>query len=187
MPIRTSPIPSSNVRERGDTNGGLLNFERECVVLFSDLAQGLAVPRSLGQIYGLLFASPCPLSFTDIVDRLPISKGSASQGLQLLRSLGAVYSAGDAVVPRRDSDDRRERFLPEMSLRRLMGGVLREKVQPMLGDSGKRMRRLRQFARLAHGTEAEFSIERIKQLEAWRRQLGLFLPLIRTFLVSGRD
>jgi hypothetical protein len=163
------------------------DFERECVDFFSELAQALGVPRSVGQIYGVLFASLTPLSFTDIVERLDISKGSASQGLQWLRSLGAVCGANGLVGPKQGADGRRERFAPELSLRRLIGGMLREKIHPLLGDSGARMRRLRECARQApNAPGAKFSLERVKQLEAWRRQLGLFLPLVKTFLVSGR-
>jgi DNA-binding transcriptional regulator GbsR (MarR family) len=163
------------------------DFEQECVFFFAELAQVLNVPRSLGQIYGVLFASPSPLSFTDIVERLDISKGSASQGLQLLRSLGAVRGADGMGVPKYSAAGRRERFVPELSLRRLMGGMLQEKIQPLLGDSGTRMRRLRECARQApHASGAKFSLERVKQLEAWRRQLGLLLPVLKKLLGSGR-
>src|SRR5688572_16073888 len=65
-------------------------FERECSQLFGEIVEVLGVPHSVGQIYGVLFASPKPLSFSDIIKQLEISKGSASQGLQLLRTLGAI-------------------------------------------------------------------------------------------------
>ena len=61
--------------------------------MFADIVSALGIPKSIGQIYGLLYASATPLSFSDIVERLEISKGSVSQGLQLLRSLGAINVA----------------------------------------------------------------------------------------------
>jgi hypothetical protein len=53
-------------------------FERECVAFFAGVVGVLGVPPSVGQIYGLLFASPEPLSFTDILEVLNASKGSVS-------------------------------------------------------------------------------------------------------------
>ena len=64
-------------------------FEGECVAFFAEIVQLFGIPKSVGQIYGLLYASYQPLGFTSIVERLEISKGSASQGLHLLRTLGA--------------------------------------------------------------------------------------------------
>jgi len=162
------------------------DFERECVDFFAELAQALSVPRSLGQIYGVLFASPSPLSFTDIVERLDISKGSASQGLQLLRSFGAVRRADGNGAGKRSGAGRREQFVPELGLRPLISGVLREKIEPLLGAGGNRMRRLRDSARQAPSKPGvKFSLERVKQLETWRRQLGLLLPLVKTFFGFG--
>jgi hypothetical protein len=186
--------PMKNVRlawpvaERSSIAAGKVSadFERECVDFFAELAQALSVPRSLGQIYGVLFASPSPLSFTDIVERLDISKGSASQGLQLLRSLGAVRSVGGSGGPRHGGESRCGQFVPELGLRPLIGGVLREKIEPLLGAGGTRMRRLRECARQAPSAPGEkFSLERVKQLETWRRQLGLLLPLVKTFFGFG--
>ena len=149
-------------------------FETECVEFFAELVEIFGVPWSVGQIYGVLFASPQPLSFSDIVERLEISKGSASQGLQLLRSLGAVKVAPGA-------EPRREYFEPELGLRKLLGGVLRERVEPMLRAGGSRMARLHQLAETSD-EEGEFYFDRVKQLETWRRQMTLILPVLRTLL-----
>ena len=155
-------------------------FEHECVEFFSEVVQVLGVPRSVGQIYGLLFASPRPLSFTDIVEQLDLSKGSASQGLQLLRSLGAVQNVGT-------ENNRRDLFEPELGLRKLVRGVLREKVEPLLNGGNARMQRLRAAAaRAPDGAGEKFSRLRVKHLEIWRRQMGLLLPVLKTLLDPGR-
>jgi DNA-binding transcriptional regulator GbsR (MarR family) len=155
------------------------NFERESVGFFAELSQALSVPRSLGQIYGLLFASPCPLSFTDIVERLDISKGSASQGLQLLRSIGAINEA--EPTEKRAENQRIVRYEAEMSLRQLVSGVLRERVMPMATTGTARLKRLRQLAQQAPG-ENEFYLDRVKQLETWRRRLNTVFPVLNTLL-----
>ena len=154
-------------------------FARECVVFFMEVVQVFGVAPSVGQIYGLLFASPQPLSFSDIVERLEISKGSASQGLQFLRSLGAV-----ATIDRDNGGDgggRREYFEPELSLRLLMSGVLRERVSPLAGASGNRIARLQELAEQA-GCEKEFCLDRAKQLRTWRRRMKTVLPVLTTLL-----
>ncbi len=150
------------------------DFEAECVSFFAEVVQILGVPPSVGQIYGLLYAAPGALSFTDIVERLEISKGSASQGLQLLRSLGAVYIVEGA-------DRRREYFEPELGLRRLVSGVLRERLQPFAVESDSRLARMRALAE-REGPEQDFCQERVRQLETWRKQLRLVLPILGTLL-----
>lgn len=155
-------------------------FEHECVAFFADVVQVFGVPRSVGQIYGLLFASPQPLSFTDIAERLDISRGSASQGLQALRALGAVRSAGS-------EGERRERFEPELGLRKLVSGVLREQVEAVVAGGGVQIRKLREQAGAAPDAAGrEFSEKRVKQLETWRGQMRLLLPLLKTILGPPR-
>jgi hypothetical protein len=172
--------------------GNPADFQSECIELFSEVVYALGLPKSIGQIYGLLYASLAPLSFSDIVERLGISKGSASQGLQLLRSLGAINladaklyalsfkpNAGGAAVPHRDY------YEPELGLRRLLGGIIRGRIEPLVGQGRARMRHLRELAEAAaDGAYKEFQLERVEQLESWRRQSTLVLPVLKTLLAS---
>ena len=209
---RAVPAPRCSVEAKPAGGGGRPPvggcFETECATFFSEVVQVFGVPKSVGQIYGLLFASPEPLSFSDIVERLDISKGSASQGLQLLRSLGAINvaqakqperstkSGGSAdktkqqrrasslpVGPLRLAPDapRREYFEPEMSLRRLMGGVIQERVAPLAAAGTDRLGRLGELARSNAGA-GDFDSERVKQLETWRRRLRAVLPVFAMML-----
>jgi hypothetical protein len=165
------------------------------------------VPRSVGQIYGLLYSSREPLSFSDIVKRLGISKGSASQGLQLLRSLGAVNIADatrqagsdkreakrskqavgapplapDAPVVRPLEPPRRIAYEPELGLRRLLSGILQERVMPLATARVDRLTRLRELAE-QDGEAGDFYLGRVKQLETWRRRLKTVLPVLSALL-----
>jgi HTH-type transcriptional regulator, glycine betaine synthesis regulator len=188
-------------------------FQAECVQFFAEVVQIFGVPRSVGQIYGVLYASPAPLSFSDIVERLDISKGSASQGLQLLRSLGAINEAkceelgakNKAVSAKRDADtslsglgispspltslplagdgtrNARIAYEPELSLRRLVSGVLRERMTPLAATSADRLNRLRELAE-QDGEGNDFYLERAKQLNTWRRRLRTVLPVLSALL-----
>jgi len=72
-------------------------------------------------------------------------------------------------------------------LRKLVAGVLREKVDPLLDGGTVRMDRLRTAAAKSPDAAGEkFSRSRVKQLETWRRQMGLLLPVLKTLLGPGR-
>jgi hypothetical protein len=167
------------------------SFEQECVLFFAEIVQLFGVPKSVGQIYGVLYASPDPLSFSDIVERLDISKGSASQGLQLLRSLGAILEAdsappstspnlngsGASGMPRAT----RVVYAPELSLRQLVTGVLRERIAPMATTGTHRLKRLKLLAEEAPA-DSRFYLGRVKQLEIWRKRFTTVLPLLIALL-----
>ena len=120
----------------GSASAALTLGETEVIAMFVQMTQVLGVPRSLGEIYGLLFATPQPLAFQDIADRLNLSKGSVSQGLRFLRTVGAIQPV---VV----AGDRREFFEPVVELRALVGGFLRERLNPQLETWGTRAKALK--------------------------------------------
>ncbi len=154
-------------------------FTRECVEFFSEVVHVLGLGRSVGQIYGLLFASPRALSFTDIAESLDISRGSTSQGLNFLRELGAVR----AVAGEND----RQFFEPELQLRTLVAGVLKERVDPVVKGGAVRIKQLREHGKASpNAAGKKFTQERLQKLESWRRQIGMLLPILKTILVPGR-
>lgn len=123
----------------------LAPHEREVIDLFVRLSRLLGQPRSFGEIYGLLFLSPQPLTMDDLMKRLGLSKGSASQGFKFLRNLGTVRAI---EVP----GDRRVNHEAVAKLRSLAGRILREKVEPHLSRGQERLDRV---ARLLDGLQVE--------------------------------
>src|SRR5688572_14303026 len=99
-PIHTAPIMPRLV-VAGDRPADLVAFENEVVDFFVAAADLLGVPKSVAAIYGIVFASPHPLTFSDIEERLAISKGSVSQGLKVLREIGALEEVFTRRVPAR--------------------------------------------------------------------------------------
>lgn len=162
--------------DTGTSTVGLTTLQREVVDFFVDGVRVLGLPRSLGEIYGLLFISTEPLSLDDLVRDLGISKGSASQGLRTLRTLGAVREAPG-------NGDRRTYYEPAVDLKRLVGGFIREQVRPHL-DSGKtKLKSISETASLtANPADSEFFNDRIQRLESWMKRGGQVLPMLQKIL-----
>lgn len=151
-------------------------LQRQVVDFFVDGVRVLGLPRSLGEIYGLLFISPVPLALDDLVTKLDISKGSVSQGLRTLRSLGAVRETGGNA-------DRRTYYEPAVDLKRLAGGFIREQVRPHLESGKSKLKLLSETASLtADPIEREFLKDRIDRLESWMKRGGQVLPILQKLL-----
>lgn len=151
-------------------------WERQVVAIFVDGVRVLGLPRSIGEIYGLLFISESSLSLDDLVRRLQISKGSASQGLRLLKSLGAVREAEGGV-------ERRTYYEPAIELKRLAGGFIREQIRPHLESGKTKIGRLAITTRdIADPVRRKFLSERVERLETWMRRGGKVLPVLQKLL-----
>ena len=155
------------------------DWEIAAIDLFLNAANSFGLPKSYGQIYGLLFCRDHPLSLDCVMELLKISKGSASQGLRALRQLGAISS----VLEHRD---RKERFVAEIRLRKLVSGFLREKAEPHL-DKG--LSRLKQIENLLETSNDEDSqkrgTRRYEILSGWHRQMSRLLPWVK--MIVGKS
>src|SRR5690606_35275941 len=150
-------------------------IETQVIDLFVNGVRALGLPKSVGEIYGLLFASPSPLSFDSIVERLKISKGSTSQGLKFLRSLGAVqpvYVAGE----------RKDHFVAETDLKKLVTGFVRGELRPHLDSGSTRVDNLVEHLPANDLAAQDFYKARIGKLRAWHKRARQVLPIIEKFL-----
>jgi len=176
----------------GGGKSPLTPIEAQFIELFVAVTEVLGVPRSLGEIYGVIFASPQPASFQHIVDRLGISKGSVSQGLRMLRNFGAIRTV---YLP----GDRRDHFVPETELRTLVGGLLRDRIYPHLDEGRRRLEQVRVQMGEDKGVKvdkkkvqtpeetrvaADLAVlkARVEKLESWRKKGALVLPIITRVL-----
>ena len=136
------------------------------------------MPKSVAAIYGICFASPEPLSFTEVQERLDLSSGSISQGLKVLREVGALK-----VV--RTELDSREYVTPDLELRKLVQHWITERLQRQLAAG---QTRLQSIAKAVPGGGAPASKElrdRIKALQGWHDKASAVLPFVRTALKLG--
>jgi HTH-type transcriptional regulator, glycine betaine synthesis regulator len=177
--VTPSPSTSSRRPVYALSGEGLDALEKEVIALFVDLARMLGLPPSYGEIYGLLYTATRPLSFTDIHERLTLSKGAVSIGLQALRTIGAVRPADDGP------DWRREHFVAETELRTLMAAFLRNSIEPQLKEGMSRLETIKtdhQAALAGTTDDAVLFRERIERLHAWHRRGATVLPMISKFL-----
>ena len=142
-------------------------------------AQSAGLPRSVGEIYGLLYLSAKPMSAPEIGQALSISKGSVSTGTRQLLALGfirkvwvqserkdhfeAVLELGDML---RSAYDRIFKVRAQNAERRL------DAVQDSLELSRKEM------------TPEEHALiqERLERLAKIQKRAKQFLPLIERLI-----
>ena len=150
---------------------GLSELESEVIALFTRMADLLNLPRSVGEIYGILFISSEPLCLDDCRLRLNISKGSTSQGLKILRTFGAIRTV---YIP----GDRKDYYVAETSLRKVASGFASEQIQPHVASGADRIERIRELLDDYDEKDRQELLEKVDLLENWQRRAGKTLPLI---------
>ena len=157
----------------------LFDWEVAVIDLFLNAANSFGLPKSYGQIYGLLFCRDQPLAMDEVMELLKISKGSASQGLRALRQLGAVSSV---FAP----GDRKERFVAESRLRKLVGGFLREQADPHLEKGTARLKQIESLVNDIEDVDARMrGARRHEILSGWHRQMSRLLPWVK--MIVGKS
>ena len=153
--------------------------ELEIISIFVRLADLLNLPKTVGEIYGLLFISEDPMCLDDLMNKLKISKGSTSQGLKILRSFGALKKI---YIP----GDRKDYYLAEDSLRKIANGFANEQIQPHLESGSERLEYIRGLIIEDDKLNKKFVKEKIKKLENWEAKANMFLPLALK-LIGGKN
>ena len=150
-------------------------WELGAIDTFVHAAQLIGIPKSVGQIYGLLFCREQAMPMDAIMAVLAISKGSASMGLKTLRQIGAVKTV--FLV-----GDRRDHYVAELRLRKLVAGFIGEQVQPHLSSGKERLDHLESLIEHLDGSEQELAERRLEILRSWHGKTGAILPVVRKLL-----
>jgi len=171
-----------NLADKSDLKPAVPELEQveiETINLFVQFSRALGQPRSYAEIYGLLYLSQHPLAMDDLIDRLQMSKGSASQGLKYLEDLGAVravYLAGE----------RRTHYEAVAELRNLAGRFLGQQIMPFFDDSSARLDQMMAHAQKLSGARRKHAMARIKMLRSWERNARRLLPFMLAILGGRR-
>lgn len=154
----------------------LSELEIEAIEMFINFLRLIGLPKSIGEIYGLLFVSTQPLSMEAMMNRLNISLGAASQGLKLLRSFGAVkvtYQPGD----------RRDYYVADLQLSNFVTVFIKDELQPRMERSLERIKRMERLMEDMSPEERKLTQEKIDRLKHWLEKGQTMLPWILRFLV----
>lgn len=163
------------------TSSDLSPAQMEMIEAGGRLCQLIGVPRSVGQIYGLLFMSTNALSLDDIADRLGISKGSASTGTRQLlawRAIRQIWVLGE----------RRDHFVVEPDIGNLIRTTYSEFLKPRLNSSSERIERIalalkeEESGGKLSASEYEVCVKRLKMLQRMQKKLQSLVPLAEKFL-----
>ena len=177
MPDATTLMPpkARNLLQKQERSASVVGFEEAVVDFFVDAADLLGVPKSVAVLYGIVFASPQPLSFADIQARGTLSKGSVSQGLRVLREMGAIKEVSAPA-------DRSELFTPDLEMRRLIQRFLEQRLEKQLAAGKSRLSDLQRALPNLEKSHAETLRSRLEQLQSWHEKARALLPIARTFL-----
>ncbi len=157
-----------------DPEPALDDFQLECIAIFQRAAAAFSLAPSIGQVYGLLFATPDPLNLDQITARLQSSRGGTFQSLRWLRQIGAVERV---FLP----GQRKEYFKAVLNLRKLAGAFLSAQIDPHVERGAEHLQRLRASLPVDGSAAAGFQRDRYEQMERWHRFLTDVLPFIKTF------
>ena len=155
----------------------LSELDVEAIEMFINFLRLIGLPKSVGEIYGLLFVSPIPLPMDELMMRLNISSGATSQGLRLLRTLGAVkvvYSPGD----------RRDHYLADLEISKFATVFIKEELLPRMERAKERLERMEQLCEAMPADKREITLHRISKLRHWVDKGHLLLPVITKLLIN---
>jgi DNA-binding transcriptional regulator GbsR (MarR family) len=148
----------------------LSELEREIVAYWMRVATQLGYPRSVGEIFGVVFLSGEPVSADALVARLGISRSGAGQGLKTLLDIGAIK-------PVHSIAHRREHFQMQSDLGVLVKQFLHVRVFPQLEELGRQRDAL--TAAVAE-TGNPHLVQRFDKLERWQKKAAPLMTVLKT-------
>ena len=168
---------NSEGAEKDTLRPRLSALEIEAIEMFINFLKIVGLQKSIGEIYGLLFVSAKPLSMDDIVNRLGISLGAASQGLKILRAVGAVKSV---YSPR----DRRDHFAADLELSKFATVFIKQELRPRVERALQRIQYMESLLVNMPPGERQATRQRLLRLRHWLEKGEKMLPWVLKFLVK---
>lgn len=145
------------------------------------LFQRVGLPRSMGQIYGLLYMSMEPMSLTDIGHALGISKACVSTGTRQLAGMGVIKQVW---VP----GERREFYESVGDISEILRSVYQKFFRPRVGATGRSLSAILQeidkdrISGRVSEEEAKFSRTRMESLVRLQQKIEKLAPMAEALL-----
>ncbi len=147
--------------------------EREIIAFWVQVSGLLGYPRSIGEVFGLIFLSEAPLSADDVVERLGISRSGAGQSLKALQDIGAIK-------PVHQLAHRKEHYQMQTDLGVLVKQLLNARVLPKLEELAGQRASLDATVR-EHGPA--YLAQRFDKLDRWRGKAAPLMALLKALTV----
>ncbi len=146
--------------------------------------------KIMGQLYGLLYLSPKPMTLDEMAELLSISKGNVSINIRALERWNMVRKIWI-------KGDRKDFYEAEVDFWKIIRGVLQEREKKEFDQALGSVSGLRKKGEEAHkkerSAETAFAVERLKKLEDFistmDQMVGMLLKLEdlkRNFLGMGK-
>ncbi|HWR71655.1 MAG TPA: hypothetical protein VN604_00635 [Nitrospirota bacterium] len=146
--------------------------------------------KIMGQLYGLLYLSPKPLTLDEMAELLSVSKGNVSINIRALERWNMVRKIWV-------KGDRKDFYVAELDFWKIIRGVLQEREKKEFDQALGAISGLRKKGEDAHkkekSVETAFAVERLKKLEDFistmDQMVGMLLTLEdlkRNFLGMGK-
>ncbi len=148
----------------------------------SRLSKGMGLSEIAGQIYALLYLSPEPISLNEMVEKLKISKGSASVNVRALEGWGAakkVWVKGN----------RRDHYVADGDIWKIVTTRLKLGLERRVSEGNMAIERVEKMLKNSHrklnGNDKELArtyMQRIRTVRKLAQRLERLLEFLPTDL-----
>lgn len=133
--------------------------------------------KIMGQLYGLLYLSPKPLTLDQMSESLSISKGNVSINIRALERWNMVKTVWV-------KGDRKDYYEAEIDFWKIVRGVLREREKKefdlALDSVSSLLNKAEQARKQAKDAETAFAAERLKKLEDFIQTMDKLVGVLMT-------
>lgn len=149
------------------------------------IAQILGVPRSTGQIFGLLYFSSQPLSLGNMCNMLGISKASISTGTRQLSTWGAIRKVW---IP----GERKDYYEAVDEFGALISTSYRTLIKPRISSSSNRLEQIEQLLvsdlnnNYIKEEEKLFIKKRLDKMKKFHGKITKISPFIENLLLKSK-
>ncbi len=133
--------------------------------------------KIMGQLYGLLYLSPKPLTLDEMSQSLSISKGNVSINIRALERWNMVKTVWV-------KGDRKDYYESETDFWKIVKGVMREREKKefdlALESVSKLLQKSLDSQKAAKSAEGAFTVERLKKLEDFIQTMDKLVGVLIT-------
>lgn len=133
--------------------------------------------KIMGQLYGLLYLSPTPLTLDQMAEDLAISKGNVSINIRALERWNMVRQVWI-------KGDRKDYYEAETDFWKIMRGVMREREKKefdqALGSVGSLRKKGEDIHKKEKSPETAFVVDRLKSLEDFISTMDQIVGMLLT-------